>query len=61
MLAWPPTVRLWPEAAQALGVGRCVAYDLVKRGEFPVRVLRLGSKYRIPTEELLKYLGIERG
>ncbi|MFJ4800930.1 hypothetical protein [Streptomyces murinus] len=29
-------------------------------GYGPVRVLRLGSAYRVPTAELLKLLGLER-
>lgn len=54
-----PTVPLWPDAAQAVGVSKSHAYALAKRGEFPVRVLRLGQTYRVVTVELLKLLGIE--
>ena len=52
------TVELWPTAAQALGVGRSKAYALVRQGEWPTRVLRLGSRYRVPTAELRRVLGI---
>jgi excisionase family DNA binding protein len=45
-------------AARALGLGRTKAYELAKRGQFPCRVLRIGSAYRIPTAELLRYLCI---
>jgi predicted DNA-binding transcriptional regulator AlpA len=55
---WPPTVPLWPDAASALGLSRTAAYDLVRRGELPVRTLRLGRLLRVPTAELLAVLGI---
>jgi excisionase family DNA binding protein len=48
-------------AARALGLGRSTAYELARRGEFPCRVLRIGSSYRIPTADLLRVLGIEPG
>lgn len=56
LLALPVTVDL-PLAARAVGMGRTLAYDLAKRGEFPVRVLRLGNRYRVPRADLLRYLG----
>jgi hypothetical protein len=46
-------------AARALGLGRSTAYDLARRDEFPCRVLRIGSSYRIPTADLLRVLGID--
>jgi excisionase family DNA binding protein len=55
---WPPTVPLWPDAAGALGLSRTTAYELVRRGELPVRTLRLGRLLRVPTAELLAVLGI---
>jgi len=56
--ALPATIDL-PTAARALGLGRTKAYDLAKRGQFPCRLLRIGGAYRIPTAELLRYVGIE--
>jgi hypothetical protein len=44
-------------AASVLGIGRTLAFDLVKRDEFPVRLLRLGRRVLIPVGDLLKYLG----
>lgn len=35
-------------AARMLGIGESTAYDLVNRGEFPVKVLRVGKAWRIP-------------
>lgn len=44
-------------AARALGLSRTYAYDLAKRGQFPCRVIRIGTAYRVPTADLLKLLG----
>ena len=32
---------------------------LARRGEFPCRVIHVGSSYRVPTAELLRVLGID--
>ena len=45
-------------AARALGLSRSTGYELARRGEFPCRVLHVGSSYRVPTAELLRVLGI---
>jgi excisionase family DNA binding protein len=58
LLALPAVVDV-TTAARALGLGRSTAYDLARRGEFPCRVLHIGSSYRVPTAELLRVLGIE--
>ncbi len=36
-------------AASILGIGRTLAYDLVRTGHFPVRLLRLGRRVLVPT------------
>lgn len=46
-------------ANRALHLGRTTGYDLAKRGEYPVRVLRLGNAYRVTRADLLRYLGVE--
>ncbi|MFJ1588817.1 helix-turn-helix domain-containing protein [Kitasatospora albolonga] len=46
-------------AARALGVHSTTAYRLIRRGQFPCPVLRLGGRYRVPTAELMRVLGIE--
>ena len=51
----PPTVGLLTAAA-AIGIGRTKAYELAKRGEFPVAVRRVGATYRVPVTELLRFL-----
>jgi len=43
-----------PEAAQMLGISRNFAYELVKRGELPVR--KLGKRLLIPRVALEKML-----
>lgn len=55
---WPTVVPLWPEAASAFGLGRSAAYELVRRGQFPCRVLRLGRQMRVPTADVLAALGV---
>jgi hypothetical protein len=45
-------------AGAVLGIGRTSAYRLVRCGEFPVRVLRIGRRYLVPTAELLALLGL---
>ena len=45
-------------AAQILGIGRTLAFDLLKRDQFPVRVLRIGRRVVVPVPDLLRLLGI---
>jgi predicted DNA-binding transcriptional regulator AlpA len=44
-------------AAEVIGIGRTLAYDLAQRGAFPVRLLRLGRRVLVPVPDLLAYLG----
>jgi excisionase family DNA binding protein len=53
----PPTVDLMT-AAQVLGIGRTKAYELAKKGEFPVLTIRIGDLYRVSTPDLLKLIGL---
>jgi len=46
-------------AAAVMGIGRTLAYDLVRTGDFPVRLLRLGRRVVVPVPDLLKLLGAE--
>jgi excisionase family DNA binding protein len=57
LLALPVTVDI-ATAARALGLGRSTGYELARRREFPCRVLRVGSSYRVPTADLFRVLGI---
>lgn len=55
----PPVLDL-PTAAHLLGVGRSSAYELVRRGEWPTPILRLGKLIRVPKAPLLALIGIEQ-
>ncbi|WP_242642468.1 helix-turn-helix domain-containing protein [Lentzea alba] len=46
-------------AGRAFGLGRTTSYALARKGEFPCRVVRVGSAYRVPTAELRRELGLE--
>jgi excisionase family DNA binding protein len=54
--SWPATVDPGT-AARALGCSRSYAYDLVRRGEFPARVIEVGGKRRVITASILALLG----
>jgi excisionase family DNA binding protein len=45
------------EAARRLGISRTMAYDLARRGEFPVRVLQVGERMLVPRTLLERYIG----
>ena len=45
-------------AGAILGIGRSKSYELAKADEFPVRVLRIGRRYLVPTPAILELLGI---
>ena len=44
-------------AAAILGIGRTLAFELARTDRFPVRLLRMGRRIRVPVADLLKYLG----
>ncbi len=45
-------------AGRALGLGRTLTHELVRRGEFPVPVLRVGRVCRVPIAGVLKLLAL---
>ena len=51
----PPLVDV-PTAAAILGIGRTLAYDLVKTDRWPTPVLRIGKLIRIPTAGLRRLI-----
>jgi predicted DNA-binding transcriptional regulator AlpA len=53
-----PAVIDVPTAAAALGLSRTGAYELIRTGEWPTPVFRLGRLIRIPTAPILELLGI---
>jgi excisionase family DNA binding protein len=53
----PPTLDL-VEAARMLGIGRTLAYEMVREGSWPTPIVRAGRKIRVPTRPLLALLGV---
>lgn len=53
-----PALLTVPEAGQVLGIGRTVAYQLVRRGEWPTPVIRVGVQIRVPRAPLLELIGV---
>lgn len=53
----PPSVDLMTAAA-VLGMGRTKAYELARTDRFPVKVIRIGTSYRVPVIGLLRLLSI---
>jgi hypothetical protein len=45
-------------AGEVLGIGRTVAYELVRTNRFPTPVLRIGRQIKIPTAYLIELLGL---
>lgn len=52
---WPATVNV-PRAALALGCSRSHLYELIKRGQAPVRTLSFGSRHVVITASLVALL-----
>lgn len=57
ILAWPATVSV-PVAGYALGLSRFTSYELVRAGEFPFQVIRVGRKLRVVTASVWDVLGL---
>jgi hypothetical protein len=45
-------------AARTLCLGRTRAYELARREEFPCKVIRIGTSYRVVTADLHRIAGI---
>ena len=58
LLALPPAVEL-SVAGRAFGIGRTKAYELARAGQFPVKVLPVGLKFRVPKTAILEALGLD--
>ena len=50
-----------PTAARIFGLGRALAYQLAKNQRFPVPVLRVGNRYRVPVAPILATLHLPAG
>lgn len=47
------------DAAAALGIARSTAYQLARAGDFPCKVVRVGTRYRVVTADLRRLLSAE--
>jgi hypothetical protein len=52
---WPATVNV-PQAALALGISKRHLYELIKRGQAPVKVLPFGTRSVVTTQSLVTLL-----
>ncbi|MEU4801317.1 helix-turn-helix domain-containing protein [Actinosynnema sp. NPDC023587] len=52
---WPAAVSV-ATAATAFNISRSKAYDLIARGEFPAKVMRLGGHYKVVTASIVRAL-----
>lgn len=46
-------------AGRAFKIGRTKARQLARTGAFPVKILRLGAQYRVPTAAIVRALGLD--
>jgi excisionase family DNA binding protein len=54
--SWAAVIDL-PEAAAMLGIGRTLAYRLVREGSWPTPVIRVGRLIKVPLQPLREYVG----
>jgi hypothetical protein len=45
-------------ASKILGIGKNQAYELIKQGRYPIRVLNISGRYRVSKFDLLAFLGV---
>jgi hypothetical protein len=51
-----PAVLDVPQAARLLGIGRTLAYELVRTDQWPTPVIRMGRLIKIPTGPLVELM-----
>ena len=51
-----PAILTVPQAARLLGIGRTLAYELVRTGAWPTPVVRAGRLIKIPSAPLLELI-----
>jgi predicted DNA-binding transcriptional regulator AlpA len=52
---WPAVLDV-PQAARLLGIGRTLAYELIRTDQWPTPVLRIGRLIRIPSRPLIELI-----
>lgn len=50
-----------PTAGRIFGLGRAMSYELARTGQFPVPVIRVGARYKVPVAGILTILGLRTG
>lgn len=56
--SWPVFVRL-PAAADVFGIAHSEAYKLARQGQFPVEVVRIGTRLRCRTADLIRAVALD--
>ncbi|MCK9921920.1 AlpA family transcriptional regulator [Frankia sp. AgPm24] len=46
-------------AGEILGIGRTQSYRLAKTGDFPVKTIRVGNRYKVPTALIRRHLHLD--
>lgn len=54
-----PTLTVWPETGQLLGLSKVSTYEAVHRGDIPV--IRIGRRMLVPTAALRRMLHLDAG
>lgn len=54
-----PVLRLWPDVAKVLGLGRSAVYEAHRRGELPFVVWRVGGRLLVPTAAVRRALQLD--
>jgi hypothetical protein len=52
-----PTMRLWPDVGEILGLSRASTYEAAKRGEIPT--IRFGARVVVPTAALRRLVQLD--
>lgn len=52
-----PTMRVWPDTGQALGLSKASTYEAVARGDIPS--IRIGGRLLVPTAALRRMLSMD--
>ena len=47
-------------ASWVIGIGKNKTYEMIADGEYPIRVIELGGRFRATRYDLLDYLGASR-
>jgi hypothetical protein len=47
-----------PTAGRIFGLGRAMSYELARTDQFPVPIIRVGARYRVPVAGILTALGL---